>query len=150
MTDWEKEIGAMTLFVPDLDRAREFYEEVFGLDAQPMDDDTIMLRFKDMAVFLRKATAAARTAARGPGRGAQRRRAVRHHRRRRGRGVLRAGRARGDAAQRPGGSSLGYADGHLRRSGRPHLGDRAGDRRRQLRTHARAMPPANVPGGASM
>jgi hypothetical protein len=30
------------------------------------------------------------------------------------------------AGQRPGGS-LGHADGHLRRPGRPHLGDRAGD-----------------------
>jgi catechol 2,3-dioxygenase-like lactoylglutathione lyase family enzyme len=59
MTDWEKEIGAMTLFVPDLDRAREFYQEVFGLDAQPMGDDTVMLRFKDMAVFLRQAASAA-------------------------------------------------------------------------------------------
>ena len=59
MTSWEKEIGAMTLFVPDLDRAREFYQEVFGLDALPMGDDTVMLRFSDMAVFLRKAASAA-------------------------------------------------------------------------------------------
>jgi catechol 2,3-dioxygenase-like lactoylglutathione lyase family enzyme len=58
MADWEKEIGAMTLFVPDLDRAREFYQESFGLDVQPMGDDTVMLRFKDMAVFLRAAAAA--------------------------------------------------------------------------------------------
>jgi catechol 2,3-dioxygenase-like lactoylglutathione lyase family enzyme len=58
MADWEKRIGAMTLFVPDLDRARQFYQDVFGLDAQPMDDDTTMLRFKDMYVFLHAATAA--------------------------------------------------------------------------------------------
>ena len=58
MTDWEKEIGAMTLFVPDLDRAREFYQAVFGLDAQALGDDTVMLRFKDMAVFLHQAAAA--------------------------------------------------------------------------------------------
>jgi catechol 2,3-dioxygenase-like lactoylglutathione lyase family enzyme len=43
MADWEKRIGAMTLFVPDLDRARQFYQGVFGLDAQPADDDTIVL-----------------------------------------------------------------------------------------------------------
>jgi predicted enzyme related to lactoylglutathione lyase len=30
----------MTLFVPDLGRAREFYQAAFGLDAQVMDDDT--------------------------------------------------------------------------------------------------------------
>ncbi len=35
----------MTLFVPDLDRARQFYQDVFGLDARPADDDTIVLRF---------------------------------------------------------------------------------------------------------
>ena len=55
MANWERKIGAMTLFVPDLDRAREFYQDAFGLDAQPMGDDTVMLRFKDMAVFLRQA-----------------------------------------------------------------------------------------------
>jgi catechol 2,3-dioxygenase-like lactoylglutathione lyase family enzyme len=58
MTSWEREIGAMTLFVPDLGQAREFYQTAFGLDAQPLGDDTVMLRFKDMAVFLRKAAAA--------------------------------------------------------------------------------------------
>jgi catechol 2,3-dioxygenase-like lactoylglutathione lyase family enzyme len=58
MANWERQIGAMTLFVPDLDRAREFYQDAFGLDAQPMGGDTVMLRFKDMAVFLRQAGAA--------------------------------------------------------------------------------------------
>ena len=48
----------MTLFVPDLDRARQFYQDVFGLDAQPADDDTIVLRFKDMYLFLHKSAAA--------------------------------------------------------------------------------------------
>jgi catechol 2,3-dioxygenase-like lactoylglutathione lyase family enzyme len=58
MTDWEKEIGAMTLFVPDLDRARQFYEEVFGLQAQATDDDTAMVRFQNMYVFLHRAATA--------------------------------------------------------------------------------------------
>jgi catechol 2,3-dioxygenase-like lactoylglutathione lyase family enzyme len=58
MADWEKQIGAMTLFVPDLDRARTFYRQAFGLDGQPMGGDTVMLRFADMAVFLREAAAA--------------------------------------------------------------------------------------------
>lgn len=47
----------MTLFVPDLDRARQFYQEVFGLDAQPLDESTIMLRFQGMYVFLHAAGA---------------------------------------------------------------------------------------------
>jgi catechol 2,3-dioxygenase-like lactoylglutathione lyase family enzyme len=49
----------MTLFVPDLSEARKFYADVFGLEAQPMDEDTAMLRFGGMAVFLHKAAAAA-------------------------------------------------------------------------------------------
>ena len=48
----------MTLFVPDLDRARQFYQDVFGLDAQPVDDQTAMVRFKDMYVFLHAVAAA--------------------------------------------------------------------------------------------
>lgn len=48
----------MTLFVPDLDRARRFYQDAFGLDAHPLDDDTTMLRFTDMYVFLHTAAAA--------------------------------------------------------------------------------------------
>jgi catechol 2,3-dioxygenase-like lactoylglutathione lyase family enzyme len=58
MADWEKRIGAMTLFVPDLDRARQFYQDVFGLDAQLMGDGTAVLRFTDMYVFLHTAAAA--------------------------------------------------------------------------------------------
>jgi catechol 2,3-dioxygenase-like lactoylglutathione lyase family enzyme len=59
MTDWDREIGAMTLFVPDLGEARRFYANAFGLEARPMDQDTAMLRFGDLAVFLHKAAAAA-------------------------------------------------------------------------------------------
>ncbi|HEY1916575.1 MAG TPA: VOC family protein [Streptosporangiaceae bacterium] len=58
MTDWEKEIGAMTLLVPDLDQAKEFYQNAFGLDGRQMDEATIMLRFKSMFVFLHTAASA--------------------------------------------------------------------------------------------
>jgi catechol 2,3-dioxygenase-like lactoylglutathione lyase family enzyme len=58
MADWEKRIGAVTLFVPDLDRARQFYQDVFGLDAQPAGDGTVVLRFQDMYLFLHAAAAA--------------------------------------------------------------------------------------------
>jgi lactoylglutathione lyase len=44
--------------VPDLDRARQFYQHVFGLDAQPLDDDTIVLRFTDVYLFLHRSAAA--------------------------------------------------------------------------------------------
>ncbi len=58
MSDWTKEVGAMTLFVPDLGSAKQFYEKVFGLPAQYEDDDTVMFRFTNMYVFLRKAAGA--------------------------------------------------------------------------------------------
>jgi catechol 2,3-dioxygenase-like lactoylglutathione lyase family enzyme len=120
----------MTLFVPDLDRARQFYQDVFGLDAQPMGDGTAVLRFTDMYVFLHTAAAAQKPL---PEIFAEARRGA-------GQFAIIVGdvdavcselAGRGDAAQRPGGSSLGHADRHLRRSGRPHLGDRAGDTRRR-------------------
>lgn len=59
MAEWKREIGAMTLFVPDLDEARKFYADVFGLDARPLDDHTAMLRFEGIFVFLRRAASAA-------------------------------------------------------------------------------------------
>jgi catechol 2,3-dioxygenase-like lactoylglutathione lyase family enzyme len=59
MSDWKREIGAMTLYVPDLGEAQKFYADVFGLDAQLLDDNTAMLRFEGTFVFLgRSATAA--------------------------------------------------------------------------------------------
>jgi len=58
MTEWQREIGAMTLYVPDLDSARQFYQDVFGLEARTMDESTIMVRFNDMYVFLHKAATA--------------------------------------------------------------------------------------------
>ena len=33
MANWKRQIGAMTLFVPELDEARKFYADVFRLDA---------------------------------------------------------------------------------------------------------------------
>ena len=57
MGDWKREIGAMTLYVPDIDEARKFYADAFGLDAQQMDEDTVMVRFEDIFVFLHRAAA---------------------------------------------------------------------------------------------
>jgi catechol 2,3-dioxygenase-like lactoylglutathione lyase family enzyme len=54
MAGWEKEIGAMTLVVKDLDRAKTFYREVFGLPPQGEEEDSAMFRFKNVYVFLRK------------------------------------------------------------------------------------------------
>ena len=58
MTEWQRQIGAMTLLVPDLDQARTFYRDVFGLEVQDADADTLMVRFADMYVFLHRAASA--------------------------------------------------------------------------------------------
>ncbi|MGH3168172.1 MAG: VOC family protein [Trebonia sp.] len=58
MADWDRQIGAMTLFVPDLGDALKFYADAFGLQAQPMDEGTAMLRFGQMFVFLHKSSSA--------------------------------------------------------------------------------------------
>jgi catechol 2,3-dioxygenase-like lactoylglutathione lyase family enzyme len=59
MANWEKQIGAMTLYVPDLDRAMRFYGDAFDLEAQPTGDGSAMVRFEDMFLFLHEAAAAA-------------------------------------------------------------------------------------------
>jgi catechol 2,3-dioxygenase-like lactoylglutathione lyase family enzyme len=48
----------MTLFVPDVDEAAEFYQRVFGLEGNRLEPDTAMFAFKDRYVFLHKAAAA--------------------------------------------------------------------------------------------
>lgn len=59
MTDWDRQIGAMTLFVPDLGEAVKFYADAFGLEARQLEEETAMLRFGEMVVFLHQASAPA-------------------------------------------------------------------------------------------
>ncbi|MGD0699455.1 MAG: VOC family protein [Trebonia sp.] len=59
MADWKREIGAITLFVPDLGEAQKFYADAFGVDVQRLDDDSAMLRFEGIFVFLARSSAAA-------------------------------------------------------------------------------------------
>jgi len=54
MGDWDKSIGAMTLFVPDVDEARKFYETAFGVEAHAFDDGAVMLLGTEPIVFLHK------------------------------------------------------------------------------------------------
>jgi catechol 2,3-dioxygenase-like lactoylglutathione lyase family enzyme len=58
MTAWDKEIGAMTLLVADLDLSRKFYENAFGLSAQFEDETSVAFRFGTMFVFLHKSWSA--------------------------------------------------------------------------------------------
>jgi catechol 2,3-dioxygenase-like lactoylglutathione lyase family enzyme len=59
MADWKREIGAVSLYYPDLGAARQFYADAFGLDAQQLDDSTAMIRFEETFVFLVKSLTAA-------------------------------------------------------------------------------------------
>jgi catechol 2,3-dioxygenase-like lactoylglutathione lyase family enzyme len=52
MANWERQIGAMTLHVSDVARAREFYQRAFGLEGQQLDADTVMIKFTGQYVFL--------------------------------------------------------------------------------------------------
>lgn len=54
MAEWGKKIGAINLIVEDLEAAKSFYEEVFGLPLQHADEDTAMFRFQDTYVFLQR------------------------------------------------------------------------------------------------
>ncbi len=55
---WAKGISAITLFVEDLDAAKQFYREVFGLLITFEDDDSAVFNFGNTFINLLKATAA--------------------------------------------------------------------------------------------
>ena len=73
MSDWLKEIGAITLFVEDLDRSKLFYEQVFDLQPGFEDEADTMFRLENTLLFLTKSSEASRMIAPatvgGPGNG---------------------------------------------------------------------------------
>jgi catechol 2,3-dioxygenase-like lactoylglutathione lyase family enzyme len=54
---WPKEIFAVTLFVEDLQAAKEFYSRVFGLPVVFEDDNSAVFKFGELLVNLLKTTA---------------------------------------------------------------------------------------------
>lgn len=58
MRTWPGGISAITLFVEDLDAAKRFYREVFGLPVAFEDDTSAVFEFGNTIVNLLKATAA--------------------------------------------------------------------------------------------
>ncbi len=58
MDPWPSGIGAVTLFVDDLEAAKRFYREVFGLPVKFEDDDSAVFDFGNTIINLLKATAA--------------------------------------------------------------------------------------------
>ena len=55
---WPSGISAITLFVDDLDAAKRFYRDVFGLPVVFEDDDSTVFNFGNTIVNLLKTTAA--------------------------------------------------------------------------------------------
>ena len=58
MDAWPTGIGAITLFVEDLEAARQFYREVFGLPVHFEDANSAVFKFGDTLVNLLKVTEA--------------------------------------------------------------------------------------------
>jgi catechol 2,3-dioxygenase-like lactoylglutathione lyase family enzyme len=55
---WSKEIGAITLFVEDLPRSRQFYADVFDVPMVYEDDNSAVFKFGSSMVNLLATTAA--------------------------------------------------------------------------------------------
>jgi catechol 2,3-dioxygenase-like lactoylglutathione lyase family enzyme len=58
MSEWAKQIGAMTLFVADLDRSKAFYQQVFSLTPLGEDAESVTFQFGDLYFFLHRSPAA--------------------------------------------------------------------------------------------
>ncbi|HEY8722309.1 MAG TPA: VOC family protein [Gaiellaceae bacterium] len=58
MGSWPSAIGAITLFVEDLEAAKQFYREVFGLPVTYEDDNSAVFTFENTLINLLKTTAA--------------------------------------------------------------------------------------------
>lgn len=58
MSSWVKGINAITLFVEDLEAARQFYQRVFELPLVFEDDDSAVFKFGSTLINLLKITAA--------------------------------------------------------------------------------------------
>jgi len=56
--EWPGGIAAVTLFVDDLEAARTFYSEVFGLEVVFEDEDSAVFKFGDTLINLLRATEA--------------------------------------------------------------------------------------------
>jgi catechol 2,3-dioxygenase-like lactoylglutathione lyase family enzyme len=58
MTSWPKGVGAITLFVDDLQRSRSFYQDVFDVPVVYEDERSAVFRFENTLINLLTTTAA--------------------------------------------------------------------------------------------
>ncbi len=56
MDPWPKQIDAITLFVEDLETAKAFYRDVFGLPIHFENDDSAVFRFGETVINLLRVT----------------------------------------------------------------------------------------------
>ncbi len=56
MSSWRKDIGAITLFVEDIERAKLFYQKVFELEPMLEEDTDVMFRLENTLLFLTKSS----------------------------------------------------------------------------------------------
>jgi catechol 2,3-dioxygenase-like lactoylglutathione lyase family enzyme len=60
MTSWRKDIGAITLFVEDTERAKSFYQKVFELEPGFEEATDVMFRMDNTLLFLTQSSEAPR------------------------------------------------------------------------------------------
>jgi lactoylglutathione lyase len=60
VSEWQKRVSAITLFVEDKNRARSFYEKVFELGPAHEDETEVMFRLENTLLFLTNASVADR------------------------------------------------------------------------------------------
>ena len=58
MSSWRKDVGAITLFVEDLESSKVFYQDVFGLPMTYEDDNSAVFKFENTLINLLKIPAA--------------------------------------------------------------------------------------------
>ncbi len=58
MGSWPNGVGAITLFVEDIEAAKRFYQDVFGLPVAFEDDDAVTFNFGNTLINLLKTSAA--------------------------------------------------------------------------------------------
>ena len=60
MSDWQKKIDPITLFVQDKDRAKAFYQQVFELEPAYEDENDLMFKLENTLLFLTNSSVASR------------------------------------------------------------------------------------------
>jgi catechol 2,3-dioxygenase-like lactoylglutathione lyase family enzyme len=58
MSDWTKDIAAITLFAEDTERSKAFYQRVFELEPAHEDENSVMFRLANTILFLARSSQA--------------------------------------------------------------------------------------------